>query len=134
MEPAAVAFIVGAPRATASAPRLRVDPLRELREHYDFFHGGAPVPPSFMRGFVERRQQIGQLELLAELVPYLSLPAVFDRADALHWCDNSSAVAASAKGYSSAVDSARRLEVMSGSAPGSETCMSCRVWNSGLRK
>ena len=77
-----------------------------------------------MRGFVQRRQQIGQLELLAELVPYLSLPEVFNRADVLHWVDNTSAVAASTKGYSGAPDSARIVHALHATIEG----LCARVW------
>ena len=57
---------------------------------------------------LRRKQQIGQVELVAAFAVYSSLPADMLRGRrVLHWIDNSSAVAALAKGYSSAIDSAR---------------------------
>jgi hypothetical protein len=55
--------------------------------------------------FVARKQQIGQVELVAALLPYLSLVDDCGRSRlvnkrCLHWSDNSSAVAARMKGYS----------------------------------
>ena len=60
-----------------------------------------------MQGFVRRRQQIGQLEILAGLVPYLSVPHLLAGRDVVHWIDNTSAKAALVHGYSGAPDSAR---------------------------
>ena len=57
--------------------------------------------------FKPRAQQIGQVELVGALVPYLSLPMLLRGRRVLHWIDNSSAVAAAVKGYSYAADSAR---------------------------
>ena len=61
-----------------------------------------------MRGFVWRRQQIGQLEILAGLVPYLS-PAMqchIAGREVIHWIDNTSAKAALVYGYSGVPESA----------------------------
>ena len=123
-EPAAVGFLVAAPRASASAERLVDDPMRELREHYDLYHASEIISDDFMRGFMRRDQQIGQLELLALLVPYLSLPEVFADADVLHWVDNSSAVAAAAKGYSGVPDSVRIVHALHATLEG----LGARVW------
>ena len=74
-----------------------------------FFHGMAEVPADYMAALVVRRQQIGQLELIAALLPYFS-PELRGRLRGhriVHYIDNTSAVAALVKGYSSAPDSAR---------------------------
>ena len=76
-----------------------------------------------MEGFVYRRQQIGQLELLAALVPYLSRPDIFGGARVIHWVDNSSAVAALAAGYSGVPDSARLVHAFHATAAGLGTAV-----------
>ena len=54
-----------------------------------------------------RAQQIGQVELIGAFAPYAAVDAkVWRGRRVLHWVDNSSAVAALAKGYSSVIDSA----------------------------
>ena len=70
-----------------------------------------------MRGFVRRRQQIGQLGILAALVPYLSCAAELRGRRVLHWVDSTSAIAALAKGYS-APDSARLVHAFHATAGG----------------
>ena len=57
---------------------------------------------------LRRAQQIGQVELVAALLPYRMIdPALIRGRHVIHWVDNSSAVAALVNGYSSAVDSAQ---------------------------
>jgi hypothetical protein len=52
-------------------------------------------------------QKIGQVELVGAYLPYASVDAAVWRGRrVIHWIDNSSAVAALVKGYSSAIDSA----------------------------
>ena len=114
--PAGVGFVVAFPRpgtALSTAPSLAA-----LRDGYDLVHGSAAVPPSFMDGFVRRKQQIGQLELLAAIVPYLSLGARLTGVRCLHYVDNTSAVAALAKGYSGAPDSGRLVHAFHATALG----------------
>ena len=53
----------------------------------------------------DRRQYIGQLELLYAVAPYYSAPEVFSGRQVLHFVDNTSACAALVKGYARAVDS-----------------------------
>ena len=77
-----------------------------------------------MQGFVYRRQQIGQLEILAALIPYLSLAPRLAGKRVIHWIDNSSAVAALSKGYSSAPDSARLVHAFHATAAG----LGCACW------
>ena len=72
---------------------------RELSERYDFFHGAAPLPDEVRQALVRRKQQIGQVELLGAVAPYLSLPELLRGRDVIHFVDNTSAVAALTKGY-----------------------------------
>ena len=70
-------------------------------------HGSIEIDQRELQRFGPRRQQIGQCELLAEVVVYASCGERMRGARVLHWVDNASAVAASVKGYSRAIDSAR---------------------------
>jgi len=72
-----------------------------------WYHSSLVVPESFMRLFAVRTQYIGQLELLAAVAVYYSMPEVFRDRPVFHFIDNASALAAIVKGYSSSVDSAR---------------------------
>jgi hypothetical protein len=72
-----------------------------------YYHGSLEVPASFMRKFVESRQYIGQLELLAAISVYFSMPDALRGRRVIHMIDNQSAVAALIKGYARAVDSVR---------------------------
>ena len=110
---------VAAKVAAATEAGVEFPGVAALREHFELVHGSADVPESFMRGFVRRRQQIGQLEILAALVVYLSLPVRFRRARrAMHWIDNTSAAAALSKGYSGVPDSARLVHAFHAHAAG----------------
>ena len=60
-----------------------------------------------MNFFVKKKQYIGQLELLAAVIPYYSMPELFAGRKVLHFIDNTAAVAGLTKGYSARVDSAR---------------------------
>ena len=82
-----------------------------------------------MSRFVRRKQQIWQVELVAALLPYISLVDEFGRGRlagrrCLHWIDNSSVVAALVKGYSAQPDSARIVHVVHATLAGLET----RAW------
>ena len=150
LAPAGVGFVVAFPRpgtAVSAEPSLDT-----LRDGYDIVHGSAVVPASFMAGFVHRRQQIGQLEILAALVPYISLGERLTNARCLHYVDNTSAVAALAKGYSGSPDSGRLVHAFHATALGlgcacyfeyvrseanvsdapSRADLSGRVWDCGL--
>ena len=129
--PAGVGFVVAFPNpgvtsaqvaatvAAATEAGVEFPGVAALREHFELVHGSADVPESFMRGFVRRRQQIGQLEILAALVVYLSLPVRFRRSRrAMHWIDNTSAAAALSKGYSGVPDSARLVHAFHAHAAG----------------
>ena len=73
-----------------------------------YVHGFADAPADIMARFYERKQYIGQLELLAAVAVYYSLPELRGRR-CIHWIDNTSAIAALIKGYSGAPDSCRIL-------------------------
>jgi len=74
-------------------------------------HGSARVPASLIRLFdriKQRETYIGQLELVAALVPFISLPAEWFRGYQVElWIDNASAVGGLVKGYSGVPDCAR---------------------------
>ena len=101
-------FVVAIPRegAPPEGP-ARGGELAFLAEHYEWSHGSAYVPEEIMQALVQRKQQIGQAEILGGLVPYLSMPRQLQGRDVLHWIDNTSAKAALVHGYSGAPDSAR---------------------------
>ena len=67
-----------------------------------------------------RGQQIGQVEILGALAPYLSIPNLLAGRPVIHWIDNTSALAALVKGYSGVPDSARLIHVF-------------HAWNSGAQ-
>ena len=92
-------------------------------------HTSAELGPEIVGRFVPRGQQIGQVELVAALLPYLSLVDAVGRSRlagrrVLHWIDNSSAVAALVKGYSAQPDSARIVHAVHATLAGLET----RAW------
>jgi hypothetical protein len=74
-------------------------------------HGAAPVPDELLDTLVRRRQQIGQVEIIGAIVPYLSVPKLLAGRDVLHWIDNTSALSALTKGYSGVPDSARLVHM-----------------------
>ena len=76
-------------------------------EYVEYYHGAIAVPDTFMKKFVERKQYIGQLELLAAVVAYYTLAEQLKDRKVVHMIDNQSAVAALIKGYSRAPDSVR---------------------------
>ena len=118
--PAAVGFVVAIPRegAPPEGP-ARGGELAFLAEHYEWSHGSAYVPEEIMQALVQRKQQIGQAEILGGLVPYLSMPRQLQGRDVLHWIDNTSAKAALVHGYSGRPDSARIVHLF-------------HAWNMGL--
>ena len=63
-----------------------------------------------MRRFVRRKNYIGQLELLAAVAVYYSVPELRGRR-VLHWIDNTGVISALTKGYSRAPDSVRIFHV-----------------------
>ena len=94
-DPAMVAFVVFFPAEG-----------RGVRERW--VYGYARVPDDIMERFCQRVQYIGQLEILAAIAVYYSVPELYER-QAVHWIDNTGAVAALVKGYARAPDSVRMV-------------------------
>ena len=74
-------------------------------------HSSAEVPKWIMEKFKERDQYIGQLEVIAAVATYSSMPLEFRERDVIHFIDNTGALVGIAKGYSKDVDSARLINV-----------------------
>ena len=97
-----VGFVAALPRAGAQPPpaaETDAGSVERIMRDYDVVHASAELGRDFVARFVQRKQQIGQVELVAALLPYLSLLDEFGRSRlasrrCLHWIDNSSAVAA----------------------------------------
>ena len=68
------------------------------------------TPNEVMVRFGCRKNYIGQLEILAAVAVYFSMPELRGRR-VLHWIDNTGAVAALTKGYARAPDSVRIVHV-----------------------
>jgi hypothetical protein len=94
----AVGFVVGTPPDGVRRPSL---------DQYEWVHGGGDIPEELKRAFIERKQQIGQVEIVGAITPYLSVPHLLAGKRVIHWIDNTSALAALCKGYSNQPDSAR---------------------------
>ena len=73
-----------------------------------WMYGASDTPQEVMAKFMQKAQYIGQLELLAAVLVYYSVPELKGSCP-IHWIDNTSAIAALVKGYSGAPDSARLL-------------------------
>ena len=116
-----VGFVVAVPRADAPPAGVRVA-AEDFASVYDCRHGSAELDRGYMTRFMlPRKQQIGQVELVGAFTPYTSLgSAVWHGRRVLHWVDNSSAVAALAKGYSSAIDSAHIVHAVQATLAGFE--------------
>ena len=98
-----VGFIAGLPLPAAeSTPAAQRRP-----EQYRWLHGGGSIPADLRRAFLDRKQQIGQVEIIAGIVAYLSIPDELAGRSIIHFIDNTSAVAGLCKGYSNMPDSAR---------------------------
>ena len=116
-----IGFLVGSPRKGAEWPPPSTPPPAEwVAANYTFVHGAAPVPAELLETLVRRKQQIGQVEIIGAIVPYLSVPELLAGRDVLHWIDNTSALAALTKGYSGVPDSARLVHMF-------------HAWNVGAR-
>ena len=64
------------------------------------------IDQEWLTRFADKRQYIGQLECLAAVAVYFSLPELRGR-DVIHFIDNTGALSALAKGYTGDIDSAR---------------------------
>ena len=107
-----VGFVIASPRPDAP-PLVDGEPpsIEVLAMYYDLIHGSADVPADLRAAFVTRTQQIGVVEIVGALIPYLSASAVLAGRNVIHWIDNTSALAALTKGYSGLPDSARLVHV-----------------------
>ena len=75
-------------------------------EQVRFFYSDSEVPPHILSLFVQKKQKIGQCEILAASMVYTSMPETFRGRSVIHWIDNTSAISCLLHGYSSKVDSA----------------------------
>ena len=64
------------------------------------------APADIIAAFAKKMTYIGELELLAEIVPYISEPDRFAGKDVIHFVDNTSAIFISISNYSSSPDAA----------------------------
>jgi len=83
------------------------DPVGSTAQHPRWVHGYLTVPEEIIKGLMRRKQQVGQLELLAAASAYYSLSPWLHKRDVIHFIDNTAAASGMAKGYSSVPDSAR---------------------------
>ena len=115
-----VGFIVGRPKPEAydTAAAFRTVDM------YEWHHGGASIPADLRAAFLERKQQIGQVEIIGGIIPYLSVPELLVGSRVIHFIDNTSAIAALAKGYSNMPDSARLVHTFHAWQAGAM----CDVW------
>lgn len=83
------------------------DPVGSTAQHPRWVHGYLTVPEEIIKGLMRRKQQVGQLELLAAASAYYSLSPWLHKRDVIHFIDNTAAASGMAKGYSPVPDSAR---------------------------
>ena len=116
-----VGFVVAVPKDTAPPVHVEIA-AGDFDKHYDCQHGSAQLENAYMRRFLlARKQQIGQVELVGAYTPYAAVDAsVWRGRRVIHWIDNSSAVAALVKGYSSAIDSALIVQAIHATLAGLE--------------
>lgn len=103
-----------------ASPKEGVPDDLPIADRYDFVHGSAQLTQEIITLLFQRKQQIGQVEIIGAIVPYLSVPELLAGRDVLHWIDNTSAQAALTKGYSGVPDSARLVHIF-------------HAWNCGAR-
>ena len=75
-------------------------------EQARFFYSDSEVPPHILSLFVQKKQKIGQCEILAASMVYTSMPETFRGRSVIHWIDNTSAISCLLHGYSGKADSA----------------------------
>ena len=102
-----VGLLVAVPRANTPLLSAGHPSLDRLQRHYRLYHAAGDLPPDLCAALVERRQQIGQVGIIGANVPYISFSFLLAGRDVIHWIVNTSALAASMKGYSGSPDSAR---------------------------
>ena len=98
-----MAFVARFPGGTPSPS----DPAGITLMHPRWVHGFSIASPQLIAELDARKQQVGQLELLAAAAAYFSLCTWLSNRDVIHFIDNTAAVAGIAKGYSTKPDSAR---------------------------
>ena len=76
------------------------------KESGRWYHSSLEISEGWLARFAHKEQYIGQLEILAAVSVYLSLPGLRGR-DVIHFIDNSGSMAALCKGYSCDLDSVR---------------------------
>ena len=76
-------------------------------QHPRWVHGFTSVSDQVLGSLKRRKQQVGQLELLAAASSYFSLSQWIKHRDVIHFIDNTAAVSGITKGYSAQPDSAR---------------------------
>ena len=89
-----------------------------------WLHDLAVIPPDLMDRFHYRVQQVGQLEALAAIAPYLTWPDQLRGRDVIHFIDNTGAEHGLRNGYSCDSDSARLIHVFHAAV----AALSCNVW------
>ena len=88
-----VGYLVAIPRDDAPPVDPAAPPsLDVLQQYYELQHGGASLPDDLSDALVRRRQQIGQVEIIGAVAPYLSLPNQLAGADIIHFIDKTSAL------------------------------------------
>ena len=55
---------------------------------YEWHHGGVSIPADLRAAFLERKQQIGQVEIIGGIIPYLSAPELLVGSRVIHFIDN----------------------------------------------
>ena len=97
------------------------DPPGVTMQHPRWVHGYSIVSPELIAELDARKQQIGQLELLAAAASYFSLATWLSNRDVFHYIDNTAAVAGIAKGYSATAGAgAPKNRLLRGSGPPSK--------------
>jgi len=74
-----------------------------------WYHMSSRAGDAFLSSLIARSQQVNQLEILAAICVYFSLRQLLAGRKVLHFVDNSSALGALVRGYSSSPDSARMV-------------------------
>ena len=89
-----------------------------------YMHAAGYASKEVLEKFVKRKQYIGQLELYAALLAYTTFKDELRGRRAIHWIDNTSALASLIKGYSRVPDSAQIVHAFHSLALG----LKCKVW------
>ena len=102
----------------------------EYTDNNGQYHASYYTPPHCVASeevigkFKARKQYIGQLELYAALIAYTTFKRELQGRKVIHWIDNTGALAALIKGYSSVPDSAQIVHAFHSLNLG----LKCKVW------